>query len=851
MTRGSSRKAAAIVLCLSGIAAAFMIAPIARAQILPPEIGSVAINDDGTALLTNPAAMCSSVRSAFYLSWDHSEANSERFGTGLFAVPGFGIGYRAGRSPGIDRISHFLLGVGGARNATFSFGVRTDRTTERLPGDATDSAWRWDLGALIRPASYLSIGAVGRDVTQSKLSGNVLTRNYTGGIGLRPLPGDMRTRLTIFADASAPEEHSWKDLATFHGGLWAEIVRGVQIGAAVDGPFHSFQSDRTFSFGVSLSGTNGSFLGSRHLDRDDNFAGSTQAVQVVGSRQPTYAVEHTLAKTSIGGAYGDESQSGLPIPMIGARGFASVRPVLRELDNARKDPSVKGLLLDLSPIAAGALADEIRAHISGLRESGKPVVAFSREISNRGQYFIASSCDRIVLDQVGEVASLGMRVDIPYFGEMLDSAGIRFVKVAHGKYKTAYEELVRSHASEGQLESLNSILDDYNDHFLSLVAKERKLDRAKVEDLTNGRILSAEEARAAGLIDSIGDERAARRILARLAEMKGEPGTVSTRNWDDRDDRWGRRAQVAVLWLDGTIVDGRSTRGFMGGNTMGSETVVSQVRALAGRRNVKAVVLRVDSPGGSGLASDEIWRAVQDLKKKGKKVVVSMSRVAGSGGYYIACNADKIVAEPMTITGSIGVLWVKTDTGGFYGRHRVHIETLERGRYMGITSGTTGLTGEEREMVQATADRFYRHFLDRVHTGRGMAVAKIDSLGQGRIWTGQQALESGLIDRLGGLDDAIALAKQLAGLPADAQVENIHRPQGSWIERRITGAVARTGLGRDAATMSAAIVATVSSADPLALWMAARTSAGSRDALVRGPVVTLENPLLPILAAQP
>jgi|GEM_PF-9609 len=851
MTRGTSRLVPTVLFCLSGIAAGFMVAPIARAQALPPEIGSVAVNDDGTALLTNPAAMCASVRSAFYLSWDHSETNSEGFGTGVFAVPGFGIGYQTGKSTGIDRVSHFLLGVGGARNATVSFGIRADRTAEHLPGNLKDSAWRWDLGLLMRPAPFLSIGAVGRDVTQSKFLGNALKRNYTVGIGLRPLPKAMQTRLTVFADASAPEERSWKNLATFHGGLWAEIAPGVQIGAAVDGPFRSFRRDRTFTFGVSLSSTYGSFLGTRYPGRNGKGAGSTQAMQVVGSRQPTHAWEDALAKASIGGAYGDESQSGLPIPMIGAAGFASVRPILRELDNARKDPSVRGVLLDLSPVAAGALADEIRAHIARLREAGKPVVAFSRDISNRGQYFIASACDRIVLDEVGEVASLGMRVDIPYFGEMLDSAGIRFVKVAHGKYKTAYEELVRNHASEGQLESLNSILDDYDDHFLSLVARDRKLDRAKIKDLTNGRLLSAEEARTAGLIDSIGDERVARRILARLAGMKGEPGTVSTRDWDDRDDRWGRRAEVAVLWLDGAIVDGRSTRGFMGGNTMGSETVVSQVRALAGRRNVKAVVLRVDSPGGSGLASDEIWRAVQDLKKKGKKVVVSMSRVAGSGGYYIACNADKIVAEPMTITGSIGVLWVKTDTGGFYGRHRVHIETLERGKYMGITSGTTGLTDEEREMVQATADRFYRHFLDRVHTGRGMAIAKIDSLGQGRIWTGRQALKSGLIDRLGGLDDAVALAKDIAGLPADARVENIHRPQGSWIERRITGAVARTGLGRDAAAMSAAIVATASSADPLALWMAARTSAGSRDALARGPVITLENPLLPILAAQP
>jgi protease-4 len=851
MTRISSRIVVTILLAIA-FAMAFPLAP--RAEVLPPEIGSVAVNDDGTALLTNPAAMCASVRSAFYLSWDHSNDNSDRIGSGILSTSGFGIGYQRRTLPGAERVTHFLIGGGGGRNARLSFGVRGDRESERRNPNLKDATWRWDLGALARPASFVSIGAVGHDVTQSKLLGGVLQRSYTAGIALRPIPGVAQTRLTLFADASGPENLPWRRYGSFHGGAWAEVAPGVQVGAAVDGPLGSFSKGRAFSFGVSLSGVEGSLIGGLFLDRQDKSARSVQAIQGVGSRQKTLVHPPVLARTGIDGIYGDESQGGLPLPIIGAAGSASIRPILRDLDNARRDPAVRGVLLDLGSVSAGALGDEIRERITRLRESGKPVVAFSREISSRGEYFIASACDRIVLDEAGDVSSLGMRIDLPYYGEMLDSLGIRFEKVAHGKYKTAYEDLAQGHASEGQIESLNSVLDDVNGHFLDSVSRDRKIPREKLEELCDGRILVAEDALAAGLVDSLGDQRAARRILARMAGMKGEPGTVSTRDWDWRDDRWSRPARVVVLWLDGAIVDGRSERGFLGGNTMGSETVVAQLRAISRRHDVKAVVLRIDSPGGSGLASDEIWRAVEEVKKSGKKVVSSMSRVAGSGGYYIACNSDKIVADPMTITGSIGVLWLKSDVRGFYDRKRIHVETFERGKFMGINSSSTGLTSDERAMVQADIDRFYARFIDRVHSGRGMTPQAVDSVAQGRIWTGAQALSRGLIDRVGGLDEAVRLASELAGLPEDVRVENIHRPRGWWIAREIGNAATRIGIGRDpgwetGAHLDASIVAASAvglTRDPLAAWLA-----GESLRRASGSSVSFENPLLPILAAEP
>jgi protease-4 len=371
-------------------------------------------------------------------------------------------------------------------------------------------------------------------------------------------------------------------------------------------------------------------------------------------------------------------------------------------------------------------------------------------------------------------------------------------------------------------EALNAIIDDQRDVLLADISTDRKLPRADFEKLADGRMFDAKEAIAAGLADTTGDRRDAEKLLAGLANRKRHPRTESIGRRVDREYAWADGKKVAVLWLDGQIVSGRSSGGFLSANTMGSETVVKQLRDLEKRRDVKAVVLRVDSPGGSGLASDQIWRAVEELQKKDKKVVVSMSRLAGSGGYYIACGADEIFADPMTITGSIGVLGLKPNLAGFYRRHRIGVETFERGRMMGIYSGAVPLTEEQRLHLLDYIDRFYAHFLERVAAGRPLSTAEVDSIGQGRIWTGRQALDRKLIDRIGGLHEAVARARELAGLPPDAKVENIDRP-GSSLFRYLRDGAAAALLSNEAPLLSGMLLApglagAAGETDPLAAW---------------------------------
>lgn len=857
------------------IAASALVAPPAEASPASPPCGtscrrevpaqepsfipgpaSVALTDDAVALLLNPAAICRSVPSGGYLLWGRSRGDTLEVGTALLAARGFGLGYQSRDLDGASRLQRILIGSAVGPHAV-SVGFRTTYEWQRRL--YRDAAWRIDSGILWRPFPYLSLGAVARDINEAALFRERYARSYTAGIGLRP-PGDaLRDRLTLHADFTGPEDRSWREAGAARAGIWVEPVDGISVGAAIDGPLDDFSNRSAPSVGLRFDFLHSSLVGNLFFDSDNERTHQVQGMHFTKARQRTMQREKTITRVTVKGNLADESQSGNPIPLIGGPSYASARPILEQLATARKDRHVRGVLLDLHPFTAGALSDEIRDEIHRVRVAGKPVVAYSTSLTNRAQLYVASACDRIVMDEVGLVMSLGIRGDIPYLGEMLDSLGIRYEQVARGKYKSGYEPLALSRPSEGMLESMNSIIDDRNEHQLSRIAEERKVDRTRLEELTSGRWWTPKEALEAGLVDSLGDMRCARRIVARLADMKGEPEPVSAAGWVYPDYEWAIGPKVAVLWLDGAIVEGKSSKGFMSDNTIGSETVVNQLRDLAGRRDVKAVVLRIDSGGGDGIASDQIWRAVDHLKKKGKKVVTSMARVAGSGGYYIACNSDKIFADPTTITGSIGVFMGKLDLTGFYDRRKVYLATFERGAYMGLLSSSHRLTQEERDHIQQGIDHFYGIFLDRIQAGRGMERDAIDAVGQGRIWTGRQAKERGLIDEVGGLEEAIGAARDLAGLHEAAKVEHIRRPT-SFFERIFTSASvdarlrgqreqAAVDLLRSALTPDGGAAAIAGARDPLTRWTFRRSLRSMEDPAARG-VFSLENPLIDLLATE-
>lgn len=753
-----------------------------------PGFNSTAVRDDATALYANPAGIDRSVPLAWYVAWDAGMRGRGDLGTAGVTAGAVGFGYQRVRPSRADSVragefgrTTFAARLGSKK--TISLGVRGSRE-HQVRGGPDPTAWRWDAGLLWRPTRAFSFGAVARDLTEEQMFDAAYRRTYAVGIGLRPFPWDKRSRVTLFADLTGGEKEVWKDDARLAFGGQVEPIRGIEFSGSMEGSLGAFSDDRIIRVAIGMHGRRSSSWAGTRYDRrggSDERMGHLLASHGTAALQRTMVKESGLARIRLAGAYADAGQSGLPIPipMIGSPSYRSIRPVLRDLARAERDPDVRGVLIELGPVSAGALTSEVRDAIHRVRAAGKPVVAVADDIGGFGTYHLAAACDRIVIDPVGGVDRLGFRGDILYLGEMLDSAGVQVEKVAHGKYKSAGETLILSRASEGMKEALNAIIDDQRDVLLTDISTDRKRTRAQIEELADGRMLDGKEAVAAGLVDTLGDRRDAEKLLAKLARQHGKPQFISLSKRVDRDYAWADGKKVAVLWLDGQIVSGPSGGGYFSANTMGSETVVKQLLGLEKSRDVAAVVLRVDSPGGSGLASDQVWRAVEALKKKGKKVVVSMSRVAGSGGYYIACGADEIFADPMTITGSIGVLGLKPNLAGFYRRHRIGVETFERGRMMGMYSGAVPLTDEQRQHMLDYIDRFYAHFLDRVAAGRPLTKEQVDAVGQGRIWTGRQALAHKLIDRIGGLREAVDRARELAGLPADAKVVEIERPHES------------------------------------------------------------------------
>ncbi len=747
-----------------------------------PGYTSTAVRDDATALFANPAGIDRSVPLGYYLAWDAGRHGRGDLGTLGITIGALGIGYQELRPENADRFSRTIIALGGGTRNPVSLGLRASREHQARPGP-DESAWRCDAGVMWRPSKALSVGALGRDLNQERMFGALYRRSYAIGVGVRPLRYDQRSRVTLFADLSGGEREIWKDRARLAVGAVVEPLAGFELSGSLEGSLGDFTDDRVIRLAVGLhSRRTSAWAGTRYDrmgDRDERM-GHIMAAHGTVALQRTTEREAVLARIRLAGVYGDGADSGVPIPlpMIGSPSSRSIRPVLRDLARAEIDRDVRGVLLELGPVGAGALTSEVRDALHRVRAAGKPVVAVAEEIDGPGAYHLAAACDRIVIDPVGGVARLGVRRDLLYLGELLDSAGVQVEKVAHGKYKSAGETLILSRASEGMKEALNSIIDDQRDVLLADISADRKLPRARIEELADGRMFDGNDALAAGLVDTLGDRHDAEMLLARLAGRKGEPHPVSISGRADRAYAWAEGKKVAVVWLDGEIITGKSEGGLFSANKIGSETVVQQLKNLEKRRDVAAVVLRIDSPGGSGLASDQIWRGVEKLKKKGKKVVVSMSRVAGSGGYYIACGADEILADPMTITGSIGVLGLKPNLAGFYRRHRIGVETFERGKMMGIYSSAAPLTDEQREHLLGYIDRFYDHFLARVAAGRPLTRDQIDAVGQGRIWTGRQALSHKLIDRIGGLREAVDRARELAGLPPDAGVVNIERPRG-------------------------------------------------------------------------
>ena len=459
----------------------------------------------------------------------------------------------------------------------------------------------------------------------------------------------------------------------------------------------------------------------------------------------------------------------------------SLTGLVMQFKKAKVDKRIKAILLDVNTSGVGwGKAEEIRDAITDFRTSGKPVYAYI-EFGLNKEYYIATACDKIIVPPPGELFINGLAADVMFFRGSLDKLGIYPDIYQIGEYKTAGNMFTQKKMTDPHRKYIDEMLNDLYDRYVNAIAQTRKKTPDEVKALIDNAPYNAEKAKEAGLIDEAMYRDEVEKQFKKLLGYKDTDSFVAIRGSEYRDvspESLGlnKGERIAVIYASGEIGSGSSENSPSGDQSIGSDTVAKALNDAAADKTIKAVVLRVDSPGGSGLASDIIWRAVETTNQK-KPVVVSMSDVAASGGYYISASAAKIVAQPSTITGSIGVLAGKPVMRGFYDWLGISNEYVLRGKNAGMFRETEKFSDDERakfeEWIKTT---YYRDFVPKVAKGRNRDAQYIDSVAQGRVWTGQQAKDRGLVDEFGGLDKAIEVAKQLAKIPADKGVERVILP---------------------------------------------------------------------------
>jgi len=477
----------------------------------------------------------------------------------------------------------------------------------------------------------------------------------------------------------------------------------------------------------------------------------------------------------------------------------SLLDAIRALDAAAADPQIR--FVYLKPDEANmsiAHAEEFRAALERFRASGKPVIAYSQGLSG-GNYYLASVADKVILNAYGDVMITGMSSQLMYYKDLIDHLGIDVQLIRHGKYKSAGEPYIKSEMSQENREQYEKLLGSIWGTIAEAVAARRDFTAEQFNAwIDNLELSSAEEAKEKGLIDELWYDEQVRDYFCTLCGVKKAKDLkyISLKDYAKARVRTNLRSKdkIAVIYADGEIVMNDEQEGNIGNNFA---KVIAEVREDP---QVKAVVFRVNSPGGSVQASAAIEHEIDKLKEAGKPVVASYAEYAASGGYWISCGADKIFSDKTTLTGSIGVFGLIPSFGKAL-KKNVYLNVYEVSTHQhgSLASGMNPLDPQEEAVMQASIDRTYDDFVNRVSKGRGMTYEAVDEIAQGRVWAGTDAIGIGLVDELGGLEDAIAYAASMVSLDTYRLVEY---PEVLPMMDRLFATMNETGTEQDVKTVA-------------------------------------------------
>ncbi|MBW2461618.1 MAG: signal peptide peptidase SppA [Deltaproteobacteria bacterium] len=756
-------------------------------HVLTPGV-PVSAPDDANAVDVNPAAM--GFLDGASLTYSHAEADDgvpfrrggDAFRLALPLIWGLAIGGSAqsirptGATGELDRGMGNLALAYAAGNVGVGTSIRWFGTAEPLLSGATG----WDLAASWRPVTALSLSFIARDINGPLgLGANGLPASFALALGLRPLG----TRDLLF---------------DFTGVVDTEGRVGVRGLVSIDAPWF------------------GRIYGSAEVDRLEQndprvmaLAGLSVDWSHIGAGGGAFGGEDfgDTAGWFVTGRVEGFRRRGIPTPRyvadievsgVGARGIVSV---VRLLDRAMHDDDVAGVLLRFRDSGIGsAYAQEIRLMVEALQRAGKPVLCHL-EAANGGELYACVGADQTFVDPAGGAWLTGTGGAAYYFGEIAENLGVGIDVVRIGPYKSAPELYANRGPSEQASAQRRDLYGDVFDRMVSDFSEDLDVDQDAARALIDDGPYVAPELTALGLADGrLGaedlDSALAERMGGRYRRRAAPPAYTAR--------RWGGGARVGVVMIDGDIVTGENVDiPLLGIRMSGAETIISTLDGLVADPRTEVIILRIDSPGGSVLAADQIFRAVMRARRH-KPVIASMGAVAASAAYEIAAGADEIWADPATLTGSIGVFFIKVDLVGLAQNIGVNLTTFGRGRHHGLDSLYRPFTPEERSIAADKVRIWYRMFLNRVHQGRGMPIADIDAIARGRVYSGDRAHSLGLVDRLGGFGGALARARQLGGLAADVPIVVVPQRPVTLVDYLFgVGAFSRDGEGGDATAADA------------------------------------------------
>jgi protease-4 len=782
---------------------------------------SVAVNDDATALFVNPAGLGLYQGSNSYTAVSLSGEDVTNVALASKMGP-LGVGYTrqymweaegvtrdGGLRPGDDAVDTYFVGLAMGDPRSFSIGF--DYRWFRPQFGSEKKTGTWDVGAIYRPTRYLSVGAAVRNLSEPDVLDEDMSRDgegegclrttYVAGLAVRPL----NSKLTLMADASIERDSDLED-AVYTAGVEAEVSDGIVLRGSLQSYPDGHDRESEFSAGLWLNfryvGVGGAYRSFEAAENDILTFGITSSDE----RQRTvFRGGGQVAEIDVQGPLSD-FRSGWSL--FGEPGN-SAQSVISDIRKAGRDESVDCILLNIKslgrPFLGGpsALVQEIRDEVVRVREEhGVKVLAFLEYGAATPEYFLATACDEIMIHPSTGIEGLGTYVTVNRFTGTTEKIGVEWDYISAGEYKSTFHALGGPPLTDEQRAKVQELEDDIYEELLGAVMEGRGMGRSAAEQVCDGRIFIPEKSMELGLIDGIGtydDAKAAALALAGGDVPEDEEdfediGTVDVGSWRFRDYDWGKQPVIAVVGAYGSIGEGEGgTDPLRGRQSIGSESLVRALRAARKNPDVDAVILRVDSGGGSGLASDIIWYETVKVAKE-KPFIVSMGDLAGSGGYYIAIEGERIFVEPLTITGSIGVVGMMPVFANLYEKIDATHETFKRGEHADQFSPMRKLTDEEMAMAEEVIEWFYNDFIEMTAKARDMDPERLRELAGGRVYTGNQAIANGLVDERGGLSAAIDYACERVGTTREDARVVYYREGHSFMDQIMSGAMAKLGL---------------------------------------------------------